>query len=89
MRLGMKLLAAWLPRPRESSETHWMNDPVVLATAEEYRLARRAWLKVAPSMRELLRDHAPHQAAALDRMLKAHAAHCAAKDAAFSQAAGV
>jgi hypothetical protein len=90
MRLNMKLhLAAWLPRPRESTETHWMSDPVVVATAQEYRDARRDWLKVAPSMRELLRDHAPHEEAALDRMKCAHAAYCRAKDAAFAAAAGV
>jgi hypothetical protein len=90
MRLGMKLhRAAWLPRPRESSEAHWMNDPVVVTRAQEYREARRDWLKVAPSMRELLRDHAPHEAAAHERMMTAHAAYCAAKDTAFAAAAGV
>jgi hypothetical protein len=90
MRLDMKLhRAAWLPRPRESSETHWMNDPVVVATAQEYREARRDWLKVAPTVREMLRDHAPHEAAALERMMTAHTAYCAAKDAAFAAAAGV
>lgn len=66
-----------------------MNDPLVVSLAEEYRLARREWLRVAPSIRELLKDHAPHQAAARERMMQAHAALCSAKDAAFAAAAGV
>ena len=61
-----------------------MKHPDVLATAEESKEARRQWLKVAPSMRGFLRDLAPHQSEALERMHRTHAAHRAAKEAALA-----
>ena len=73
-----------IPRPRDSVESNWMKHPDVLATAEESKEARREWLKVAPSMRGFMRELAPHQSAALERMHEAHAAHRAAKEAALA-----
>ena len=67
-----------------ASGRDWLADPVVVATSEASKQARRAWMKMAPPENWLLRDLDPIHLAALLRMLETDASYRAAKAAAHA-----